>query len=140
MSVHVLRYFFSMDIEFFKVFGQIAGIGGISLGVFLILFREVIKKKIFPYLKKDDAFTLLKTLIFLVWSIAILGIMAWVYIVTREKPSPQTSISATQVSRGDQSPNIFISDTGSEYQKQTVHHHVEQSSTGNQSPNMVVDK
>ncbi|MDM8553842.1 hypothetical protein QUF75_03835 [Desulfococcaceae bacterium HSG7] len=68
-----------MDTELIKTMGQIAGIGGISLGVFLLLFREVIKKNIFPSLKKDHAFSLLRLLLILVWSIAVIGIGAWVF-------------------------------------------------------------
>ena len=35
-----------MDTELLKVVGQVAGIGGLALGVFLLLFREIIRKKI----------------------------------------------------------------------------------------------
>ena len=34
-----------MEAEVLKTVGQIAGIGGISLGVFLLLFRDIIRKK-----------------------------------------------------------------------------------------------
>jgi hypothetical protein len=69
-----------MDTELLKVVGQIAGIGGLALGVFLLLFREIIRKKIFPMLPPAQAYRLLQMIIVAVWSVAILGIAAWVYV------------------------------------------------------------
>jgi hypothetical protein len=36
------------ELESLKQLGQIAGIGGIALGVLLLLFRDVIRKAVFP--------------------------------------------------------------------------------------------
>lgn len=69
-----------MDTELLKAVGQIAGIGGVALGVFLLLFREVIRKKIFPMLPPAQAYQLLRMIIVAVWSVAIVGIAAWVYV------------------------------------------------------------
>jgi len=66
-----------MDKDVLKIVGQVAGIGGISLGVFLIIFKELIKKNIFPSLKKDHAYSLLRLILILTWSIAVIGIFAW---------------------------------------------------------------
>lgn len=68
-----------MDVELIKAAGRIAGIGGVALGVFLILFREVIRKSIFPMLTREHAYRLLKLIVILVWSIALTGIGAWVW-------------------------------------------------------------
>lgn len=68
-----------MDTEMIKIVGQIAGIGGISIGVFLILFREVIRKKIFSKLTKKQGFKIIVLFLIFVWSIAIVGIVAWVW-------------------------------------------------------------
>ncbi len=70
-----------------RVLGQIAGIGGIALGIFLLLFREVIRKKVFPMLTRDQAYRLLRMVLVLVWSIGVLGITAWSYINTRPAPN-----------------------------------------------------
>ncbi len=40
----------AMDADVLKVVGQVAGIGGLALGVFLLLFRDIIRKNIFPKL------------------------------------------------------------------------------------------
>ena len=55
-----------LDTKLLEVVGQIAGIGGLSLGVLLLIFRDVIRKKIFPMLTKEQAYKLLKLLLILV--------------------------------------------------------------------------
>jgi hypothetical protein len=69
-----------MDAEVLSVVGQVAGIGGLALGVFLLLFREIIRKKIFPKLPPAEAYRLLRLITIAVWSVAIVGIAAWVYV------------------------------------------------------------
>ena len=49
-----------MDTELIKTVGQVAGIGGIALGVFLLLFRDLIRKQIFPTLAKREGYRLLR--------------------------------------------------------------------------------
>jgi hypothetical protein len=48
-----------MDTELIKTVGQVAGIGGIALGVFLLLFCDLIRKQIFPMLAQREASRLL---------------------------------------------------------------------------------
>ena len=64
--------------------GQVAGIGGVSLGVLLIIFRDVIRRNIFPRLGQDQAYRIIALVIVLTFSIAALGLGAWVYVETRE--------------------------------------------------------
>src|SRR5215510_2894526 len=68
-----------MTSETLKILGQIAGIGGIALGVLLIIFRDFLKKNIFAKLTKEQSFRLLRLLLILVWSVAIVGIVAWLW-------------------------------------------------------------
>lgn len=68
-----------MEAELLKNVGQVAGIGGIAFGVFLLLFRNIIRKKIFPKLTQQQAFQLLILISVLVWSIALAGIGAWLW-------------------------------------------------------------
>ena len=65
--------------ETIESFGQIAGIGGIGLGVLLFIFRDIVRKKIFANLTKEQSFRLLRLITVLTWSIAALGIVAWVW-------------------------------------------------------------
>jgi len=63
-----------------EVVGQVAGIGGLSLGVLLLLFREIIRKNIFPNLTKTQAYSIIKLIVVLTFIVAAFGIVAWVYI------------------------------------------------------------
>ena len=47
--------------------------------MFFLLFRELLRKSIFPALKKDDAYRLLRLIAVLIWSVAVAGIGAWVW-------------------------------------------------------------
>jgi flagellar basal body-associated protein FliL len=72
-----------MTHEILKVVGQVAGLAGVALGVLLIVFREFLRKTIFANLTREQSFRLLKLLLLLTWSIAIVGIVAWVWVSTR---------------------------------------------------------
>jgi hypothetical protein len=71
-------------VEVLKTVGQVAGIGGLALGVFLLLFKDIIRKNIFPKLPAAEAYRLLRLITGAVWSVAIIGIAAWVYVETRQ--------------------------------------------------------
>lgn len=73
-----------MDADILKTVGQVAGFGGLSLGVFLLLFRDVIRKQIFPQLTKNDAFRLLRMISILIFLVAVIGIAAWVWTESRQ--------------------------------------------------------
>jgi hypothetical protein len=93
------------------VVGQIAGIGGIAIGTFLLLSRELMRKAIFPRLSRPEGFRLLNRIVFYAWTIAILGILAWTATALfRPAPEPSESsgphsggpeISTTRVIRHD---------------------------------------
>jgi hypothetical protein len=68
-----------MDTGILETVGKVAGIGGIALGVFLLLFRDVIRKSIFPQLTKAQAYSLLRLIVVLVFLVAIAGLGAWVW-------------------------------------------------------------
>src|ERR1043166_4404995 len=68
-----------MDVELLKRLGEALGIGGVALGIFFLLFREVIRKSIFPKLEKAGAYRLLRLITVLIWSVAVIGIAAWVW-------------------------------------------------------------
>lgn len=86
-----------MGVESWKLFGQIAGIGGLSLGVLLVLFREIIRKSIFPNLTKKQAYRVIMTTLVLVWSIALVGLILWFYSGdnTKSATSSKSELSLT---------------------------------------------
>ncbi|MGC2237977.1 MAG: hypothetical protein WA584_17590 [Pyrinomonadaceae bacterium] len=77
-----------MEAEILKTVGQVAGIGGLAIGAFIIVFREVIRKNIFPNLVKEQAYKLLRLIIILAWTVAIFGIGTWAYIETSKNNKP----------------------------------------------------
>ena len=79
-----------MDLRILQVVGEIAGIGGLGLGVLLIIFREIIRKNIFPTLSRPNAYGLLRLIAILTWSVAILGLIAWTYLSRVRQPVPST--------------------------------------------------
>jgi nitrate reductase gamma subunit len=85
-----------MEHTILETVGKIAGLGGLALGVFLLLFRDVIRKKIFPNLTRSQAFRLLMLVLVLVWSVALAGIAAWVYVtVSNSGPSGPTDLETS---------------------------------------------
>jgi len=87
-----------METELLKTVGQIAGIGGLALGVFLLLFRELLRKSIFPTLKKEDGYRLLRLIALLVWTVALVGIGAWAWV--------EMNPGVTQTTQGPGSPAV----------------------------------
>ncbi|ARV18674.1 hypothetical protein AEP_01730 [Curvibacter sp. AEP1-3] len=76
-----------LDVKTIEAFGQIAGIGGLSLFVFVYLYREVIRKKIFPQLNSQQAYKLIRLFLILVFLFSSTGLAAWVYVsITGVKP------------------------------------------------------
>ncbi len=76
-----------MDASLFKTLGQIAGIGGIALGLVLILFREVIRKNIFPTLDSKDAYKLIRLIVIFVFVLGFSGLGVWAWL------QPHTNVS-----------------------------------------------
>jgi len=55
--------------------GKVAGIGGLALGVFLLLFREVIRKQIFPKMSRQHSYSLIRQFMYLTFSVAALVLL-----------------------------------------------------------------
>lgn len=68
-----------MDLSILKTLGAVAGIGGLSLGVVLLVFRDVIRKNIFPQLRPNEAYRLLRLIVVLTFVIGAAGLAAWIY-------------------------------------------------------------
>ncbi|HEX8072365.1 MAG TPA: carboxypeptidase-like regulatory domain-containing protein [Pyrinomonadaceae bacterium] len=76
-----------MDYSLFKIAGVVAGIGGLALATVVYIFREVIRKEIFPQLTKDQAYNLLNRIIVLTFVIGVLGIGAYLVLAWLNKDS-----------------------------------------------------
>ena len=79
-----------MEANVLSVVGKIAGISGLSLGVFMLLFRDVIRKSVFPMLTKQQGYNVIRLFLILVWSIAILGLLIWLALTLNDNNDHQT--------------------------------------------------
>ena len=68
-----------MDAQIFRILGGIAGLAGLAVGMILLLYREIVRKNIFPTLTRTDSYRLLRMVAILSWSVAIFGILGWVW-------------------------------------------------------------
>lgn len=80
-----------METSILETLGKIAGLGGLALGVFLILFRDILKKLKVPSVTRDQWYKVIVFFMILVWSIAIAGLGTWLYSYTREVGQSQSS-------------------------------------------------
>src|SRR5580658_817637 len=100
-----------MDLQILRIFGQVAGLAGLSLGVLLILFRDIIRKTIFPGLTQEHGYRLLRLIVILVWSLAVLGIGTWAY-SNKQESSRQTKTESTPEPKPDpEPPKQFVNET-----------------------------
>lgn len=116
-----------MEADILKAVAQVAGIGGIAVGTLLIVFRDIIGKKIFPTLDRQRGYQLLRLISLLTWSIALAGIAAWVWVESRpassnlETPPPASNmdINVNQGvgSGGNVTGNTIIINTSSSQEK-----------------------
>lgn len=97
-----------MNVEILKTVSQVAGIGGIVVGTLLIIFLKVIKKNIFPSLKKNHAFALLRLIVILTWSIAILGLFGWILLEYTKANIDKGKVSLSQFMIGKNDKGKFI--------------------------------
>ncbi len=65
--------------DFLTEWGMVAGVAGMALGVFLVLFREVIRKRIFSQLTKRQSYQVVIAFMLLVWTLSGFSIYQYFY-------------------------------------------------------------
>jgi hypothetical protein len=86
-----------MDAQILRTLGGIAGLAGLAIGMILLLYREIIRKNIFPTLTRTDSYRLLRIIAVLSWSVAMFGILCWVWstaILHRNQAQPTVAAAA----------------------------------------------
>jgi hypothetical protein len=68
-----------MESKILSSVGKVAGLGGIALGVFLLVFRGVLEKQFLPQagLMAEQAFAIILSMMILTFGIAGIGVIAW---------------------------------------------------------------
>src|ERR1035438_9551286 len=68
-----------MEYSLFRAVGQAAGVAGVAMGVFLLIYRDLLRKSIFPTLGPTQAYRVIRLTLILTWSVALAGLGAWLY-------------------------------------------------------------
>jgi hypothetical protein len=68
-----------MESKILSSVGKVAGLGGIALGVFLLIFQGVLKEQFLPQagLGQSQAFAVILSLMILTFGVAGIGVIAW---------------------------------------------------------------
>jgi hypothetical protein len=74
-----------MKNDFFGIAGSAAGVAGLSIALILIIFRDTIRKNIFPRLSKVQAYNIIRLIVILSTFIAVVGIIAWLVKIPLDK-------------------------------------------------------
>jgi len=90
--------------SFITEWGNIAGIAGIALGIFLLLFGEVIRKNIFASLTKKQSYTIIILILVLVWSISVYAI----YLYSKGESAAKGSSQVTVLVHGEKGKDELI--------------------------------
>jgi len=69
--------------------GQVGGVTGIALGLVTVVFRDLLRKVIFPKLDDNQAFRLLRLIALLTWSLGLVGLGTSAYGVWVEHADSQ---------------------------------------------------
>jgi hypothetical protein len=84
-----------MEGKILSSLGKVAGLGGIALGVFLLIFQGVLQKQFLPQagLGSAQAFAVILSLMILTFGIAGIGVFAWLISRTVGPKAPVPSLS-----------------------------------------------
>ena len=99
-----------MDVGILKTLGGVAGIGGAAIGMILLVYREIIRKNVFPRLSQKDAYRLLRQIAFLSWSVAVLGIAAWTWSQSLLRPGTAGTAAASEATAAPKE-NLVVAGT-----------------------------
>ncbi len=64
-----------LETPLLQTLAQLLGITGLIIGIYYLLYRQVIQKVKLPGLNRRQAFILLMTILILVWILAVLSIV-----------------------------------------------------------------
>lgn len=70
--------------EIVETLAKIVGIGGAVVGTLLVIFREIIRKRIFTQFTREQSFKIIKLIIVLTWTVTMLGMILW-YLLESER-------------------------------------------------------
>lgn len=63
-----------------KTLAMYGGVGGTSLAVLMFVFREVIRKNIFPKLTREHAYKIINRIVTITGAVAVVGLVCWAWV------------------------------------------------------------
>ena len=101
------------SLKVFEIAGSIAGIAGISLVVFYFLFKTIIKTTL-PDLTRSAKKNIIVLMLFMVWSVTIIGMTTWIYVNTSNDGGQQPDIETVDdtVATDEQEARLSLSYAG----------------------------
>jgi hypothetical protein len=96
--------------EFISEWGKIAGISGLVLGVFLILFQSIIRKNIFPKLDRKQAQRIIIIILIMIWTFGI--IVIYLYYSNEGEETNGSSQLTVYVHGPDGKQDLILENTG----------------------------
>lgn len=64
-------------LELFATLGKFAGLAGLALGVFLLIFRDIIRRELFQNVSSEDTYKLFRLLVICTWTVTLVGMLLW---------------------------------------------------------------
>lgn len=95
-------------VNLFEVAGSIAGIAGISLVVFYFLFTSIIER-VLPSLTRNAKKNIIVLMMFMVWSVTIIGMTTWIYLNTNSDGGQQPDLEEVEVAVEQEARNVIES-------------------------------
>ncbi len=93
-------------VNLFEVAGSVAGIAGISLVVFYFLFTSIIER-VLPSLTRNAKKNIIVLMMFMVWSVTIIGMTTWIYMNTNNDGGQQPDLDDVEVAVEQEARNII---------------------------------
>lgn len=83
-----------MELDLLKALSGAAGLGGVCVGVFFLLFRKIIGAKFLSKISGDHSFKIINKIIILTFTLAALGLVFWFALQLRGETGPRADITA----------------------------------------------
>jgi hypothetical protein len=66
-----------MSVSLLKTVGEIAGLGGLALGVFMLVFRDILRQKLLSAVGPAQSYRIIRQMIWATWSLALMGLILY---------------------------------------------------------------
>lgn len=94
--------------------GKVAGVGGLAITAMVLVFRDLIRKKIFPMLPAAQAYRLLRLIVLCVATISLAGLAAWAFVTLNPGPGtgPKKIVFPKESSQPVMAAHLQLIDAG----------------------------